>query len=169
MKKLYIISIIILSTFGFTKAQHIGAGLNIGTESLIGFNCKYIHSLDDKFSFNMDAILFLPHVTSSAYVEHVVTRFEVNGNYHYNFRLFGFQVYPYSGLNISQVSTERNLTTTSDDRLNTSEAELEIGINLGTGIIIPLPSNFDIFAEGRYTFHDFDQLLIKGGILFDLN
>ncbi len=155
-------------TNGFVKAQHIGGGLNIGTESLIGFNIKYIHSLQEDFSFNFDAIIFLPHTTSSAFVDHVVNRFEVNGNYQYNLSLFGFKIYPYTGINISQISTERNLITTSDDRLNTSESEFEIGINLGVGAVIPVQQKLDIFAEARYTFHDFDQLLLKGGVLLDL-
>ena len=140
----------------------------MGSETLFGANLTYIHSLDDNYSFNFDVVWFLPHTTNKAYVDYVVKRFEMNGNYQYNINLLGLNIYPYAGLNISHIVTDKNLTTTSDQRLNTSNSEFEIGLNLGVGVIIPLQKQFDVFVDGRYTFHDYDQLLIKGGLLFNL-
>lgn len=168
MKKLLLTIKLILFLCLSSNAQHIGGGINMGSETLFGANLTYIHSLEDKFSFNVDALWFLPHTTNKVYVDYVVKRFELNGNYQYNYNLLGINVYPYAGLNISHIVTDKNLTTTSDQRLNTSESEFEIGLNIGVGVIIPLQKQFDVFVDGRYTFHDYDQLLIKGGLLFNL-
>ncbi len=168
MKNLLATISLILLFSGIVNAQYLGGGIQLGSKTLLGANLTYVHSLQKDFSFNFDALWFLPQTTTKAYVDHVVKRFEVNGNYHYNIQLLGLNFFPYSGVNIAHVTTEKNLTTTSDQRLNTSESEFEIGLNLGIGVMIPLQKQFDLFIDGRYTFHDFDQMLIKGGLLIRL-
>lgn len=168
MKRIIIIIGLILIISQPGKSQNLGGGVQFGSETLFGAHFTYVHSLQEDFSFNFDALFFLPHTTSLAYVDHVVKRVELNGNYQYNLRLAGLTLFPYTGLNISHITTDKNLTTTSDQRLNTTESEFEIGLNIGTGIIVPLQKKFDLIFDGRYTFHDYDQLVIKGGILFNL-
>lgn len=88
---------------------------------------------------------------------------EINGNvnyYFYNHDVFEF--YGLGGLNFTRWHWDSDFGGGED-------SDVEIGLNLGGGINFEIGKSFVPFSEIRLTIGDFDQLVISGGLKFNLN
>lgn len=93
---------------------------------------------------------------------HDVSFFEVNVNanyYFYNKDIFEF--YGFGGLNFTRWNIDYDYNRDND-------SDVEIGLNLGGGINFELGKSVVPFSEIRATIGDFDQIVISGGLKFNL-
>jgi len=159
---LVITLIVSISTINAQVSVGIGVGYNEGIDA---------PGLLVKGEFEiMENILISPSVsyfngsTISGYKNNLLA-FDVNGQYIIEIMADELKVYPLSGLNYSSYKhgfrQNNNLSLTG----NTGNA---LGLNVGGGGRWYFSDQMSVFAELKYTISNLSQVVLGGGILFEL-
>ena len=131
--------------------------------------------VSERISITPDFIYYLigkeSMVLPGSKIEIKTKLWELNGNMHYYFvnkPNIGF--YGLGGLNYSHVGLKYKETDTDTGQVETEfdVSDGEIGLNLGIGANFPVGRNFTPFAEMKYVAASTDQLVVGGGVKFDL-
>ena len=113
----------------------------------------------NKVTISPQFVVYFPEDRGNADVNF----FEVNVNanyYFYNKDIFEF--YGFGGLNFTRWHIDYDNRDWNDD------SDVEVGLNLGGGINFELGKSVVPFSEIRATIGDFDQIVISGGLKFNL-
>lgn len=160
MKKLLSISlvlaVILILTIQEVNAQtDVGVGLLFGTEvETIGLDVRGIHMVTDNIAVAPDLTVFL--------FKERLDWFEVNLNANYVFDVDAVaDLYALAGLNIAFITPD--IEGVDDD------TNIEAGLNIGGGVTYPLTDFLKAFGELRLVIGDADQLVLGGGLRYNIN
>jgi len=142
MKRLIILSIVVLALANEINAQRIGAGLAYAGElTTAGIVINGEFPLSSKM------------IAAPGLIFYFEDAWEINGNV--NFNLSGNDaILPYVIAGINVISSNNNS---------------EIGINAGIGANYDIGINPSLFTEAKYVLGNLDQLILAAGIKFPLN
>lgn len=160
--KIFLSALFIIAFSVFTQAQEtkFGGGLAYGTEmETVGINFKGSYGFTEEFALSPDFTFYIPR--SETNYKYNFWEFNVNG--HYIIDLESVKVYPLAGLNLTRVGFKYTGPTGGFFSHTSSYSDTELGLNIGSGVEIPL-DNFGVFSEVKYVISDFDQLLITVGV-----
>jgi opacity protein-like surface antigen len=185
MKKLLLISLLIISVLSITNAQFtkIGGGLTYGTgfhfnNEKTGFEAD-LHKgpfagifLTGIYELNLPVHLapsftyFFPRTNELSTGSLGKTRvsemmFDLNGHYVFN-SLDRFEFYGLAGLNIifAKLKWLESTSSGSDNAL---------GLNLGGGAYMKMTEQFDLYGELKYIISKYDQIMVNAGILINID
>ena len=168
MKKMFNIilaaSVCFLFSFATGRAEgtSIGGGLALGTKSdgfgssALGIDLRGVHIINDKVRIGGDFEFF--------FAEGDATFWILDGNVHYIFVDDDVVFYGLAGLGILYVSYPfiSPFTGTED-----SISDTNLALNLGGGV--DFPTKFGaVFAELKFQIEDGNQIVIAGGVRFDI-
>lgn len=188
MKKILLALVLIvagsLANAQFTK---LGGGLDLGTgfyfNSEIGSNHRsgllslfvagvYEFSLPVHISPSFSYTF--PHVTkvelngfsdkttiSSVY-------FNIDGHYVFNY-LDKMELYGLGGMNVTLAKIKNEYSYIGEPGTEYGSSDNSIGLNIGAGAYFKVLEQGDIFAEVKYVLGKYDQLMIRGGILLNID
>ncbi|ALJ03629.1 hypothetical protein APS56_00010 [Pseudalgibacter alginicilyticus] len=170
MKKFnYTLTIALIAMFSINVSAQtetkLGGFLAYGTEIEnlgIGVNAEF--PIADNFTISPALIYYLPKDESGINI----SWFEVNANANYYFLAEdNIDVYGIAGLNYSSVKVDY------DDAFggfggSYSASDGRIGLNIGGGANFNLSGNITPFAELKYVVIDGGQLVIAGGVKFNI-
>lgn len=170
MKKL---NIIMLISFFYISNSYsviaqtvtkIGGILAYGTEiENIGIGANAEFPVIEKLAISPSFIYYLPKDESGL----KINWFEVNANANYYFLdEENIDVYGIAGLNYSSVKVEYDDNSIFGNNFFASDGRF--GLNLGGGTNFNIGSNITPFAELKYVLIDEGQLVIAGGIKFNI-
>ena len=182
MKKLIPTIVLMISVLPLTRAQFtkVGGGLTYGTgfhfnNEKTGFEADLhkspfagifltgIYKLNLPFQIAPSFTYFLPRTNkvneSSTRVSSMM--FDLNGHYVFN-SLDRFEFYGLAGLDVTFTKL-RWLGTSS------SGSDNALGLNLGAGTYMKLTDQMNLFAEGKYIFSKYNQLMLNAGILLNID
>jgi hypothetical protein len=187
MKKLFIISLIIVSFIANTNAQFtkFGGGLTYGsgyhynnenTGSLadlhrspyLGIFLSGIYEITLPVHVAPSFTYFIPRTNKAiAGVNGEDTKvseilFDINGHYVFN-SLNKFEFYGLAGLNIIFTKIKWMGTGSSSDSDNA------MGLNLGIGSYMKITEQFDLYGEAKYIISKYDQLVVNVGVLINID
>ena len=169
MKKVIILSVVVLFSMSYVKAQQItlGGGLAYGTDiekAGITLNGQYFFT--EKFAAAPSFIFYFPEKNTysgpgySYKAKASLWEFNADVNYYFygndKVKFFGE-----GGLNISTAKAKVENGNQTQKSSNT-----EAGINLGVGADFKAGEKIIPFVSMKYTVSDYDQLVIRGGIRF---
>ena len=173
-----LVFLLVLLTSNFSFAQvKVYPGLVYGSEiEKPGFVLGSEFFLSEKVSISPDFIYYLPQkesqVVSTSKIEVKAQLWELNGNVHYYFvNNSSISFYGLGGLNYSHAAVKYKQTDTDTGQVE-SEFDVsdgEVGLNLGAGVNFAVRSSLTPFLELKYVAASTDQLVIGGGLKFDLN
>lgn len=151
-KLLFTILICMVLVAGKSSAQDLNVDLRVGggisylTSDIadIGFNIRS-EARFGTIGLGIDANLYS---TDELYELNTA-----NINLFYNFNPESINPYALAGANIAILT------------FGTFE-ELNVGVNLGGGIDIPLGGKLGLFAEGKYVLSSLDEVVVTGGLKF---
>ena len=182
MKKLILTIVLMISVLPLTRAQFtkVGGGLTYGTgfhfnnektgfdadlhkSPFVGIFLTGIYKLNLPFQIAPSFTYFLPRTNkvneSSTRVSSMM--FDLNGHYVFN-SLDRFEFYGLAGLDVTFTKL-RWLGTSS------SGSDNALGLNLGAGTYMKLTDQMNLFAEGKYIFSKYNQLMLNAGILLNID
>jgi outer membrane protein X len=164
MKKIIAISSLFVATLFLSNtnafAQSVGAGLAYGSEvEAIGIQVNGVYGFSDNLRGAADFTLFFPDQPSNG----DYSFWTLNANAHYLFMAEGTtNVYGLAGLNYATSEITSNSQFGSF-----SVSSSEVGLNLGGGAEFGVGFG-NIFVEAKYVVSDLDQLVLDGGVRFNL-
>ncbi len=142
------------------KEKSIGGGLVFGSKSdgfqssALGIDLRGVFGINDKFRIGADFDYY--------FAEENVTFWVIDGNLHYVFVEDEVLVYGLAGLAILHVSFDGSLFG-----VPVEIDETDIGLNLGGGV--EFPTKFGVvFGELKLQIEDLTQVVIAGGVRFDI-
>jgi opacity protein-like surface antigen len=187
MKKLIVMFLFMIFVLAYTNAQFtkIGGGLAYGTGfhfnnvttpqyeaalhegPVIGIFFAGIYELNLPFHIAPSFTYFIPRTNKPTQafggegtrVSEMM--FDFNGHYVIN-SPDRFKFYGLAGLNIT-IAKLKWLGTSS------SGSDNALGLNIGAGTYIKLSGQFDFCGEVKYIVSKYDQLMVNGGILINLD
>jgi len=169
MKKIHLlITAIIIITFSLTASAQsdtkIGALLGYGTEiKTIGLGANAEFPIMEKLTISPSFIYYLPKDESGI----KINWFEVNANANYYFlEEENIDVYGIAGLNYSSIKVKYENSFGLGGDFSSSDGR--IGLNLGAGANFNIGNSITPFAEIKYVIIDGGQLVIAGGVKFNL-
>jgi hypothetical protein len=155
--KYFILSVVLALAFS-SKAQNLaGAQLSFDSEfdnTAIGF--KGVFGLSNSISFSPDINYFF---RSNEY-------FTVNTDLHLD--LASGNNLKFYGLGGLHLGAFRSLTNRDGLLGFNSDADVNLGLNLGLGAHLFTREKFRLFAEGKYIISDVNRFVLSVGILFNL-
>ncbi len=164
-KILILIGIAIIASCSQSFAQtKLGGGLAYGSEiENVGINVHGEYFFNEQWSGEVGFVYFLP---KNIVGDLNLKWFEINTNAHYYFDVDNVEPYAIGGLNIAIVSSDFVNPFTGEQ---SSVSNTEVGLNIGGGVSFDIGSAVKPFGELRYVLGDADQLVIGGGVRFNLN
>lgn len=155
----------------------VGGGLAYGTEvEKLGIDLRGIYGITDKIDAAPSFTYFFPNKEDFLDGEIKVTWWELNLNGHYNFMVKEqYSVYGIAGLNFSRVGWKAEYTMpgygfTDDEKVDESDGEMKVGLNLGAGGQYNVNEKMGVFLDMKYVIvSDYDQLVFNFGVLFNIN
>ena len=188
MKKLALISLILLLFFNFTNAQltKIGGGFGYTTgykfhdmdwdynkSGNFNFFAKSIIELNLPVHFAPSITYFIPHVwkESTQFDQSKITvstlMVDLNGHYVFN-SLDRFEFYGLAGLDILLAWKKDVFTPQSGSEQITKEKDNAIGLNLGLGTYMKITESLDLNIEAKYLLSKYGQFMLNAGVLINL-
>jgi len=170
MKKINLIVVIVAFYMGCTfnaSAQtetKIGGLLAYGTEiKNIGIGANAEFPIMEKLTVSPSFIYYLPKDESGI----KINWFEINANANYYFLdEENIDVYGIAGLNYSNVKAKYDGNSIFGNSFSSSDGR--IGLNLGGGANFDIGGKITPFAELKYVIIEEGQLVIAGGVKFNL-
>ncbi|WP_418639284.1 outer membrane protein [Winogradskyella sp.] len=164
---LLITALVIISLSFTASAQSetkVGALIGYGTEiENIGLGANAEFPIMEKLTISPSFIYYLPKDESGI----KINWFEVNANANYYFLdEENIDVYGIAGLNYSSIKVKYENSFGLGGNFSSSDGR--IGLNLGTGANFNIGSSITPFAEIKYVIIDGGQLVIAGGVKFNL-
>lgn len=166
-KLLFITALTFLATCFVANAQNdtrLGAMVAYGTEIEnvgIGVNAE-IPVMED-LTISPGFIYYLPKDESGV----SLNWWEINGNANYYFvKNESLDFYGIAGLNYTHVKFDFDESPFGDSSMETSDGRF--GLNLGAGANFDIGSSITPFAEVKYVIIDGSQLVIGGGVKFNI-
>ncbi len=94
---------------------------------------------------------------------------DVNGQYLIDIMLDELKVYPLAGLNYSSYNTgDFYINDEADGIIGRADKGNSLGLNVGAGGRWYFADQISVFAELKYTVSDRSQVVLVGGILYEL-
>ncbi len=150
----FIIFIITLSTSFDAKSQlRVGAGLGWGSEiEELGINFNGEYKFLDYYSGESNITIFFIEGNSSFWT------LNLDGHYHF----MGNEAGPYGLVGLNIATFELDFGFRDFDASTT-----EIGLNIGGGYSANV-GRWNPFGDVKYVISDFDQLVIRVGVKYDI-
>jgi opacity protein-like surface antigen len=183
MKKLVIISLVIVSFLANTNAQFtkIGGGIALTSgfyfheqttqdanrSGKIALSLKGIYEISVPIHISPSFTYFYPHITKNQADKTVVSSmmFDINGHYVFN-SLKQFEFYGLAGLDIL-FAKKKDVYETSG---TFKESDNRLGLNLGAGTYMKVTETFDIYGEAKYLINGkYNQFMFNAGILLNID
>jgi len=165
--KLFLATILIgiCTTTSFSQTEtKIGGLLAYGTEiKNIGIGANAEFPIIEKLTISPSFIYYLPKEEGPI----KINWFEINANANYYFLDEDtIDVYGIAGLNYTSVKVKADNDTGFGGDFSVSDGR--VGLNLGGGANFNIGSSITPFAELKYVLIDEGQLVIAGGVKFNL-
>ena len=181
MKKLVVTLLLMISVLSMANAQFtkIGGGLALSSgfpfhnmpwdynkSGKIAVSFKGIYEISVPLHISPSLTIFYPHIFKDQMSKITVSSmmFDINGHYVFN-SLDKFEFYGLAGLDILLAKKKE---TYEGSPANT-ESDNALGLNLGVGTYMKITEQFDIFGEAKYIFSKYDQFMLNGGILLNID
>lgn len=183
MKKLLIISLVIVLFLSDANAQFTKIGGGIGLSSgfyfheqttqdanrsgKIAISFKGIYEISVPFHISPSITVFYPHITKTEMDKTTVSSmmFDINGHYVFN-SLDKFEFYGLAGLDVL-LAKKKDVYESSGTYKETDNA---LGLNLGLGTYMKMTETFDIYGEVKYLFNGkYNQFMLNAGILLNID
>ena len=185
MKKLFILSIVILAATSVANAQltKIGGGLGFTTGYYFhgmkfdynksgNFNiyAKAIYELKLPVHISPSVTFFLPHVwklgdvVSSEKVTVTTLMVDINAHYVFN-SLDRFEFYALAGPDIILAWKKDVQKYSASPSQTFKESDNALGLNVGAGTYIKIAQQMDLNIEAKYLVGHYHQFMLNAGIL----
>jgi len=185
MKKLIVIILLLISivTIGNGQFTKVGGGIALSNgfpfhqqtldenrSGIIAATFKGIYELTLPLHIAPIFTVFYPHITKDEFMKTSVSSmmFDINGHYVIN-SLNRFEFYGLTGLNITLTRKKTVYSGATANIPEITERDNALGLNLGIGSYIKIAEQFDIFAEAKYIVSKYDQFILSGGILLNID
>jgi hypothetical protein len=185
MKKLITIILFVITEVTIGNAQFTKAGggialsngfpfhqqtFNENRSGILAISLEGIYEITLPIHIAPSFTIFYPHITKDEVMKTTVSSmfFDINGHYVIN-SLDRFEFYGLAGLDILFTRKKTVYSTGTANIPEVTERDNALGLNLGVGTYIKIAEQFDIFGEAKYTLSKYDQFIICGGILMNID
>ena len=188
MKKILLALVLIvagsLANAQFTKlggGVDFGSGFHFNNESglnhrsgLISIFVAGIYEFSLPVHISPSFSYTIPHVTKyeefdfSEKTTVSSVAFNVDGHYVFNY-LDKMEIYGLAGMNITLAKIKNEYSYLGQQETTFGSSDNSIGLNIGAGAYFKVLEQGDIFAEVKYILGKYDQLMIRGGVLLNID
>jgi hypothetical protein len=140
----------------------------------LALTLKGIYKINVPIQISPSYTFLYPHVTkfsdimSTTKTTVTTMMFDINGHYIFN-ALDKFEFYGLAGLDILLGWKGNYYKYQGSPATTSKESDNALGLNLGAGGYMKLTDQFDLYAEAKYIFSKYHQVVINAGILINID